>query len=433
MVANGKDFSVLFPLYDITIANLAPNTNGTETQISGTIGAADQDNFITITPNTIPGGTSQLPSGLAAEALIPEVISPIVSNGGALVYPDFAWWPAPDGTDLKKYLHMDGSYGGNMTPPWAQTKARPGEEPLTWGVALDRLLEEAIAGHPRKNMPLAATGLKYNTSFQTKLASSRGWGPGVAGDTVVRPGRIRIWGKRYTKGMLAKLAQGFRGRFKTTTLRRILEASGNDPITAFIQGVQAGMVDLLDFPGLPGGWNQTVGQVVMRYLNFAYNAADTSNTDNYFLTNSQQAYGTPNQVTTYSGDLGYAFAPTGGEQKNARTAVVFKEAGVVGGVDNLAYFGVQVGGAIVPDPDGWPVSQGVVRQAYGQVSPQGTGEEYYRIPKLEGGELDIYGENAAWFVTPDGAAIAAGTAAVAVGGIYVDGLGTGVTASGVTA
>jgi hypothetical protein len=416
-MAQGRDFSVLFPLYDVTIYDLPPASTGVVTPVSGAVGAAGQNSYLQVTPNTIPNGSGALPSGLAAEALIAEVVSPVVSNGGSLVYPDLQWWFYPDATDLRNptpaaQLFFDGSYGANMMPPRAQTV---GGDQRVLGISLRRLLTEALNGHARSNMPFWATGVKYNSTLQLKLSSQRGFGAGVAGDTVITPGRIRIWGERYTDKMLAPLARFWNGAFSRVTLRRQLEAAD---IPVAIAGVHAGRVSVADIATLPGGYGQN-GAQIHRHFTFAYNAVAAA--AQFFLTNSQPAGGAQGNVSVqYSGDLGNPFAPVNGVASNAKSAVIYREAGIVAGIANVAYFGAQVGGANVPDPNGWPVSQGVDRQAYGNVQPlRSDSGLFYALPELEG-EIDVYAENAAWFVTPTpGQQIAANAAAVAVGGIAI--------------
>jgi len=417
-MAQGRDFPVLFPLYDVTIDSLAPATTGQITPVSGSYQASGQNTYLFVTPNTIPNGSGALSSGLAADALLIEVTPPVVTNGGQAVYPDFQLWPYPDSTSLRSptpagSLLFDGSYGGNMLPPRERTVGR---EQVALGISLRRLLTEARNGHPRNNMALLATGIKYNSTFQLQVSSQRGWGPGVPGDTVVTPARVRVWGERYTERMLDLVASFWNGAFTHSGIRRQLEATEVPPSIA---GVQTGRVSIADIATLPGGYHQS-GAQIFRYFSFAYPAVQTSTSSPYFLTNSTNVGGTPGNVNQqYSGDLGFPFGPVNGVQSNAKSAVIVQQFGVTPGNPNIAYAGFQVGGASVPDPNGFPVGYSADRIAYGNVQPiRADSALWYALPDLEG-EIAIFGENASVFITANGTAIQANSVAVAVGGVSI--------------
>lgn len=426
-MAQPRDFSVLAPLYDVTVYYLAPGSTGVNLPVSGALGKSGNNTYAQITPNTIPNGTSQLPSGVAGDALLVEVISPVVSNGGAILYPDVQWWPVADSTDLSSptpaaKFFADGSYGGNLFPMRSQVIGR--KDAITIGISLRKLLNDAKNGHPSSDMALKATGWKFNSTLQVKVQSSRGFGAGVSGDTVVTPLRIIVWGERITDNLLEPLAQYYRGAFSRTTLRRYLERA-SIPMT--ISGFQNGQVSVADIATLPGGYNQK-GDSVFRDVRFASNNNATGSSSRYFLTNSQQAYGTDGNVDSqYSGDLGMPFAPVNGVAANAKSALILQKFGVVAGVTNLAYVGLDIGDAVIPDPNGWPVGPNVDRLVYGQAQPlRGNSEIYYPLPDLEV-EIDVFGENASAFIAADGTAVAAGAASVAMAGVAVQ-LSGGVTA-----
>ncbi len=423
-MANARDFPITrFPLYDITVPALAPASTGVQSPVTGAVGTAAANTYLYVTANTIPNGTSQLPSGLGAEALIFECISPVVQlANGTLAYPDFQFAPMPDSTSLRNptpagQLFFDGSYGANMAPPREQTVGRA--QACVLGLSLRQLLTEAVnaiaAGRRgRANMAMQATGLKYVSTFQFLLSSLRGWGTGVAGDTVIVPGRIRVFGERYSDAMLAQIAGGWNGTVSYTDLRRQLEAAS---VLSTISGTQAGQVSVASLPTLSGGYNQS-GLAIWPDWRFSYNLVTTATGAAYPLSNSQQAGGANGNVDPqYSGDLGMPFAPVNGVPSAARSALITEGAGVVPGIPNIAFAGVQYAGATVPDPAGWPVGTGVDDLAYGQVQPlrQDSGL-YLPIPSLEQA-VSVLGENAVWFVTANGTAgIALKTAAVALRG-----------------
>jgi hypothetical protein len=420
MMANARDFPILFPLYDVTIQALSPNTTGAVTPVQGANGAAGQNTYMFVTPGTIPNGSGALPSGLAAEALLIEIIPPVVVNGGNIVYPDFQLWFYPDSTDLRNptpagQLILDGSYGANMMPPRENTVGRV-QVPL--GISLRRLLTEAANGHARSNMPLLATGVKYNSTLQLKVQSKRGWGPGVAGDAIQVPGRVRVWGERYSDKMLGLLAGHWNGQFSRSGLRRQIEASEVPPA---ISGVQAGVVSVATIASLPGGYNQSNGAKVFRDFRFAYPAIQTSTNAPFLLSNSSQVGAASGNVDPqYSGDLGFPFAPVNGVASNAKSAVIIQQFGVTPGNPNIAYAGFQIGGATVPDPNGFPVGYALDRQAYGNVQPiRNASEMWFALPDLDG-EIDVFAENAVVFITANGTTpIAAGSVAVALGGVSI--------------
>jgi len=417
-MAQGRDFTVLFPLYDVTIWALPPNTTGAVTPVSGTSGSSGSATYITITPYTIPNGSGALPSGVVAEILVAEVTPPVVSNSGSLVYPDFQWNYYLDSTSIRNpipgaQLFFDGSYGGNMMPPREKTVGRKQNE---MGISIRRLLTEAKNGHPRNNMALLATGLKYVQSAQTQVYSQRGWGPGVPGDTVVTPARIRFWGERYTQALLDLLAAFWNGAFSRTSLRRLVEV-GQVPTT--ISGRNTGTVSVATWTSLPGGYNQK-GAEIWPYWSFAYPAVATPTSTPFYLTQNTQVGGVPGNVANqYSGDLGYQFAPVQGSQAQLNTAIFFNRFGVTAGNPNIAFAGFTIGGANVPDPNGWPVGYETDRWTYGQAQPiRDSSGLWFAVPELEG-EIDVYGENAAVFITGNGNAVAANSVAVAVGGVAV--------------
>ena len=418
-MAQARDFPVLFPLYDITIYDLNAASTGVQSPVTGSQGASGDNTYIEVTANTIPGNTSALPSGLGAEVLFVECISPVVTNGGAVVYPDFQWSPQPDGVDLSSptpanRCFIDGSYGGNMCPPRAQTVGR--QRAGIIGVSLRSLLNDARNGKRVGSMATKATGWKYISTFQAKLYSKRGWGASVSGDTVQTPARLIFWGERYTDRMLAPLAASWNGAFSITSLRRYLE---QDQVPMTLSGVQGGTVTVADLPTLSGGYQQR-GDVIFRDMRFAVNDVATASSSAFPLTNSQQAGGKSGNVSTsYSSDLGFPFAPVNGQPANAKSAVILQKLGIIPGIANLAYFGLDFGGTLVPDPNGWPVGENVDLFAYGQVQDlRNQSELYYSIPDLEN-EIVVYGENAAVFVAGNGTAIASGDASVAEVGVAV--------------
>jgi hypothetical protein len=264
--------------------------------------------------------------------------------------------------------------------------------------------------NPKPNMALQATGLKFVSNLIVKLASTRGWG--IAGDTVITPARIRVWGERYTKDMLDALGSFYNGTFTRQSLRRDIEG------LPAIRGSQGGVVTMEGWTGLPGGYAQKRGAEIHRYFNFASNLRETGAQSPYLLSNLQGVGGADGNVNQMQ-DLGFPFAPVQGNADKAKDLLVVQQLGVVAGIENIAWAGFQVGGSAVPDANGFAVGKAANRMAYGQVGPirQGSGL-FYALPDYEG-ELEIYGENAAVNVTANGTPIAAGAARVAVGGVRV--------------
>lgn len=417
MATNSRNFPATTALYDVTIPALAPNSSGVQTPVSGAVGADGQATYAYVTPNVLPNNSSALPSGLVAEALYVEVTSPVVQRAdGSIVYPDFNWWFVPDFTDLQKQMNFDGSFGSNMMPPRESTVGR---QQIRLGISMRRLLTEArnvklaqpANKDPKPNLPLMATGLKFVNALIAKLASTRGWG--IAGDTVITPARIRVWGERYTADLLDALGKFYTGTFTRQSLRRDLER------LPAIKGTQGGQVTMAGWTSLPGGYDQKRGSAIHRYFNYASNLQATGAQSPYILSNNQGVGGAQGNVDLMS-DLGFPFAPVQGQAAQAKDVLILQQFGVVAGVANIAWAGIQVGGASVPDPNGFAVGTSADRLAYGQVGPiRSESGLYYALPDYEG-ELEIFGENAAVQITANGTPIAAGAARVALGGVRIN-------------
>ena len=406
-----NQFTALVPLYDLTIEALAAGGGTVQFPVTGAEGASGDTTYGYVTGKVLPNGTAQLPNGIVAEALYVQVQPAIISNNstGALSYPDLNWWfVVDDSNDLQKYQNFDGSYGTNMMPEKNKTV---GQQIIPLGVSLRRLLQEARAGRGRNNMALLATGVKYVSNIAIKARSVAGF-PGT-GYTVVQPARIRVWGERYTSAILSPLAGYYNGSFDRTDIRRQLQ---NLPDVA---GTQMGSVTAdTGFVTLSGGYNQTNGAQVNRYFNYSSNAKTTTANTAYNLSNSQAAGGGTGQVAL-TNDLGFPFGNTNGNANVVKDAVILQQFGVAGGIANIAYAGIQIGGNLLPEGQGWPVDDVVDDLIYGNTAPARTGTGlWFPLPALEG-DLVIAGENAAVFVQDDGTSISTGAATVAVGGVRV--------------
>lgn len=421
MAVSGRDFPALVPLYDLLIHDLTPASGAVVAPVTGSVGASGDNTYLFImgnnsTNHTLPSDSAALPTGQYGEVIYAEVTSPVVTNGGSTVYPDLQWWLYPDTNDLQSAQFFDGSYGTNMTPRRELTVGR--QQAFAFGDPLLRLLVNAKNGNPDPDMPLHATGVKYQSAMQLKVQSTRGWGHNVSGDVIATPARITLWGYRYTDQMLAPYAGFWQPSFGTDEVRRQLEAANG---IRQIAGTYPWFPSQATWVQGPGGYQPSATTRIDRYVDFAYNLAASGTTASFFFTNtapgqSGNVCGSANDTAaTTANDLGWNFAPVQGNASAQGAAIILENLGVASDITNIQAVGIQYAGSInVPDPLGIPVSAHNDRVAYGNVQSQRLESElYYAVPALEA-EVSVYGENAVPFVTPNGTAIAANTAAIAV-------------------
>ena len=404
---DANDFTAQVPLYDLTIAELPAGGGTIEGPVTGAEGSAGSGTYLYVTNKVLPQNTSQLPSGIVADALYVQVTPCIVSDDstGVLSYPDLNWWFTVDGNnDLQKFMNFDGSYATNMLPNKSQTR---GEKFVVLGQSLRRLLKGVQAGKGRRNIPMLATGVKYVSELHIKARSTAGF-PG-AGKTVIQPGRIRVWGERYNQNQLDQFASVYPtvNSFARNDMRRQIEG------LAPVAGVQSGIVSQANWISLPGGYGQS-GAIVNRYFNYAQNLLATTANTAYALTNSQQAGGNKGQVGLQN-DLGFPFGATNGNSAQVSDAVILQEFGVASGIANIGFVGLDFGGTLVPEGQGWPIDSVVNDLVYGQTSESGV---WYALGGLPG-DIVLAGENAAVFIQDNGTPVAANAATVAVGGVRV--------------
>jgi len=405
---DANDFTAQVPLYDLTVAEVPAGGGVIEMPVTGAEGSSGSGTYGYITAKVLPQNTSQLPSGIVAEALYAQVTPCIIKDDttGVLSHPDLTWTVTVDGSEDQTTMTIDGSYNTNMLPNRNQTR---GEQFVVFGQSMRRLLKAVKAGKGRGNLPLLATGIKYVSEIHAKVKSTAGF-PGT-GYTVVQNARIRIWGERYNQSQLNQLAGIYENNnsFTRTDMRRQIEG------LPAVAGVQTGFLSQATWTSLSGGYGQS-GAIVNRYLAFAQNLLATTENSPYALTNSQQAGGNKGQVALKN-DLGYPFGATNGNAAQVKDAVILQEFGVATGIANIAFAGILIGGNPVPEGQGWPVDSLVNDLAYGITAETGL---WYVLGKLPG-DLVIAGENAAVFIQDNGTSggIAANAATVAVGGVRV--------------
>lgn len=431
-MAESNDFLQPKLLGDWTITNLQNASQGTLMPTSGTTGTSTSNNFYGVTANQFQNGSVSLPSGLVGEVIYAEVYSPVVDTASGAAYPDAQWWMFPDAAlDLQPYQYLDASFGGNMTPPLANL-VRPttisGESKIfTFGVPMWKLLQDVrkalMSGNPaaiaraQRNMATKGTGIKFVAGMQMKASSTRGWGPAVSGDFVVNPLRVRLWGYTYSQAQVNALSNyngtpTYQGGYSYFGMRRGLQGLGP------IAGNQAGFVSIPTWTGLPGGYAQTGGAVVHRYAQFSQNLIATGTSNAFPLTNNTQIGGTSGNVAQYQ-DMGFGLAPVNGNATQQNVGYVIQGFGVVPGIANLQYAGINVSGLAVPGPNGYDVSQNVLSIAFGNVQPlRPETNLYFPIPLLAD-QIELAGENAYAFVTPNGTDIGAKDAEVAAYGLYL--------------
>ena len=419
-MADANDFLALKVVGDWTATNVQNNTQGLIMPTSGTTGTSSDDNYYGVTSGVFTNGSTALASGLVGEVTYAEIYSPVVNTTSGIVYPDVQIWMYPDQNDQAQYAYIDGSYGGNMMPPRANIVA--GASPLSFGVPTWKVLADArkalaMGKNPDSLMATKMTGIKFVQGMQIKVSSTRGWGPAVAGDTVVNPLRVRTWGYTYNQAQINALSNyngtpTFNGSFRYYGLRRVIEG------LAPISGVQTGTVSIPTWASLPGGYAQTGGATVMRYAQFSQNLIATGTSNAFPLTNNTQIGGTSGNVATGQ-DMGYGLAPVNGNATQQNVAYIIQGFGVVPGIVNIANAGFNVSGNAVPGPNGYVIGQNVLPIPFGNVQPLRTESgDYFAIPALPE-QIELAGENAYAFVTPNGVAIALKTAEVGAYGLYL--------------
>lgn len=351
--------------------------------------------------------TTAAMSGLYADVWGIEILSPIVEVPGTpptRVYPDVAVVPVVDGVALGHVMRIDASAPRNMLPAREDTYDRT---QVLIGVPIRKAIRSAM-----DSIPLKATGLKVTQHLRFDIYSAQGW-PGT-GNTLVRPLVILVYGDLFTADEVSSLARlGYNGQFASHV--------PGFPDFRGVHTLKGGPLSPKNWDSLPGGVNQGETKI-WRFFRYAYNRVATGASNRFILSRDTSLGGSETYVDTDE-DLGFDF--TRGAQADDYLRIT--HIGVVEGA-NQAFWGVRINDAILPTgvggtSEGLPVfrawNRSFNRWRYGaedRSSPDTS--KYYSLPKAPF-DLAIYRNKVAFFITPNGTAIAANDASIAVAGVYV--------------
>lgn len=390
MAANRYTYQGKRLLFDVTVTQVKPG--------------ASLRTVITGSSNNDPSGASNVTRIGSAQALTSTALSglygdltdliiiPAVDSAGA--YPDVAVWPVVDGVDYADRIMIDGSVPGNMFPNPANAIGR----------VVRRLgvpMRQAFNGRP--GWAMKATGLKAARQYQFMVYSAAGFGNSGAATT---PLRIIGYGDKLNGQALDQLAAmvartGYQGQVQNF-------APGYNSLVA-VHTINGGL-STKTWTALPGGPTQQ-GVKINRFFRYAYNAQPTANQGLYVMSNDNAVQGAQGNVMDANHDLGFNF-------ENSQDYLMFLEFGARTAA-NQAYVGFRVDDTILPDDNGFVVSQGVNPLAYGNVQPQRPGtNEFYALGAAPW--TMIASQNKlSFFIAADGTDIPAGDSSLAVGGVLV--------------
>lgn len=329
-------------------------------------------------------------------------IPPVAGDGSG---PDFEFFFKADDQSLEQYQLFDGSLDGNMAPhPNAIAGGPVDREGRYLGFYLGKsaraVLADAVQGKGTPNMPLVVTGIKFAESLTVVVRSQTGWD-----NTRLTPARIIVLGELLTEEKISQIAAGYNGYVNKQFIQRQIE--GKPPLTF----THLATVSFDGWTSLPGGPKQK-GHRVHKFVRFAKNAVATGAQDPFPLTKMPELKGADANVADSEHDLGFNTQKTG-------NALWVQGFGCRPGASQ-AYFGWQIDGSLLPQPNGFPLSRGVNAYNFGSVQPQRPESNLYNVIPRYQGELLIYGEGAVPFVKANGTAIAANDAKVAVEGVLVE-------------
>lgn len=389
MAANRYTYQGKRILFDVTVTQVKPGATLT-TVVTGS-SKNDPSGASNVTQiGSAQGLASTALSGLYGD-LTDIVVVPAVDSAGT--YPDVALWPVVDGTDYGDRIMIDGSLPGNMFPNPANAIGR----------VVRRLGLPVRQIFGQSGWALRATGLKAARNYQFRVYSAAGWGNN---GTAVTPLRIIGYGDKLNAEALDVLASkmdsnGYRGHVQNSD-------PGYNALDA-VHSINGGL-SAKTWTALPGGPTQQ-GVKINRFFRYAYNAADTPSQGLYVLSNDNAVQGQQGNVMDSNHDLGFDF-------ENNRDYLMLLEFGARAGT-HQAFVGFRVDDTILPDDQGFIVSEGVNPFAYGNVQPQRPGtNEFYALSNAPW-PMVANRNKLSFFIAADGTAVAAGDASVAVGGVLV--------------
>ena len=393
--------------YDLT------DTVGLSAQQTKTYDASGRgsDNNNYMTPNTV---TSSSTGGrYYREITSLEIIPPQDANGN---YEDLREIRlVVDGKDTGHYILVSGN-GNQLTNPPRQLVWGGPHLHIKLGEPLWRVVQDKRAN---PNMAVRAIAPKYRNNVSLAVYSRYGvTGAGSGGF------RIVLKGYQYTADELTQLAAGWKGQVYAQTLRRVIQ--GQPPVNFTF--TLPGPFGPDTFTALPGGADQRETKI-NPYWHFATPAEATSPSRAFVLSNLNALGGGTGHVEDTFQDLGF-------EGATNTNALIVRGWGVKGiplppgqtgapGVpgQNLAFAGWFVNGDFVPEiigNNGIPMTQGVEPLAFGAAEPFiAVPNVFVPIPRFPG-ELLLYKDNAAPFITDNGSSIPANQVAVAIQGVLIE-------------
>lgn len=388
-----------YPLVDVTVTRVAPGATH-RTATTGSISEPSGDSEITLL-GSVRAQSSTALSGLFGDLTRLRMRPPIVQDsGGNIVYPDCYVWPIVDGVALDHVMRIDASAPRNMLPNPMQTV---GQIEVLIGIPFREAVRAGM-----ENLPLKATGLKAAISYRFGVYSERGWG--ITGDTVLRPLRIIGLGDLLTADEVADVARrGYNGSFSN-------QAPGQ-PEFRGVHRLKGGPLSEKTWASLPGGTNQAETKI-WRFFRQAINRQASPASNRMYLTRNTELGGAETFVDDGE-DLGFDFTRGAFADDYLRIT----HAGVIRGT-NQAFWGVRINDQIVPagvggTSEGLPVSDDHNPWQYGAVQPQRADSGlYYALPKTPF-DIAVFQNKVVFFVAPNGTAIPADEASIAVAGIYV--------------
>lgn len=359
-----------------------------------------------ITPNTITSGS--IAPAVVREITSIEILPPVDGSGN---WEDLREvWLNVDGSSIQHYIDLSGVGESLMAPFRTQLVGGPSML-IPLGTPMWRVIEEGGA-----NMPLRATGIKYNRRIELVVHSEGG---------VTGQWRVILRGWEYSPAMLAVLSRGWNPSVNMQTFRRQVEGK---PALQFT--FPASQITPDTWTSLPGGVNQ--GSIkVMPYVHFAYNAQTTQPQQPYALTNLTTVGGASGNVESTFQDLAFEFAQND-------DAFILRGFGVrgVSAYDNgnpptkhntpglnLARAGWWVNGDVLPQETGNAgvfITNGVNSLHFGNAQPVLPDRgQFFPIPRFPG-RLLLYKDDAVPYIGAGTAGIPAYSVMLALNGVLVE-------------
>lgn len=421
-LANRSAAEFLHPLVDVTVTTLGAGkthtTTATGAQKSDTAGVSQTTQIgatlsFASSQTTQSGGVSALEtlqlSDAYGDACRLYIVPPLDSAGNAV---DCEVRPVVDGVEFDNVFNASAGLNDCMFPLPAKTI---GMQVVPIGVPYRKALKARMS-----NLPLKATGWKYNSRLQFRVFSNLGWGTTAAPKT---PLRLIVTGDLLDDPALTALDKDLQWLLSNTTYDPFGFTDKVQGFDAFsgVQKPASGHITGTSWQSLPNGSKQVgTGTQVFRFMRQAYNAIATTASDPFYLSTKDAVGGASDNVSSDYNDLGFN---TVNEAEYTRLDLFSHRAAA-----NQAFVGVRVGEVTLPTSKGMAATQAVNLTPGGNVQPIRP-DSYLYFPMLPSPfPVACHKNKVVFFVTANGsAAIAAqingstlqDASQVAVGGIRV--------------